>query len=127
MSIETIRIDGIATPVSRIGLGTWAIGGWMWGGIDDERSVETIREIENSLRRLRTDLYQTHWPDPLEPHEETARKLEKLREEGKSLAIGVSSYWMLEAEYLRQFGAVLAEHGKDPAGPGFIAPPARQD
>ena len=31
MSVESIRIEGIDTPVSRIGLGTWAIGGWMWG------------------------------------------------------------------------------------------------
>ncbi|NEV65242.1 aldo/keto reductase [Thiorhodococcus minor] len=29
--------------VSRIGLGTWAIGGWMWGGTDEETSIETIR------------------------------------------------------------------------------------
>jgi aryl-alcohol dehydrogenase-like predicted oxidoreductase len=27
---------------SRIGLGTWAIGGWMWGGSDDEQSIATI-------------------------------------------------------------------------------------
>ncbi|HHW1901593.1 TPA: hypothetical protein ACUUEB_005955, partial [Pseudomonas aeruginosa] len=26
MSVESIRIEGIDTPVSRIGLGTWAIG-----------------------------------------------------------------------------------------------------
>ena len=44
MSMETIRIEGIATPVSRIGLGTWAIGGWMWGGTDDAMSVATIRK-----------------------------------------------------------------------------------
>ncbi|EPL5121617.1 hypothetical protein L4O09_006101, partial [Pseudomonas aeruginosa] len=25
MSVESIRIEGIDTPVSRIGLGTWAI------------------------------------------------------------------------------------------------------
>ncbi|EPH0595532.1 hypothetical protein NG384_005815, partial [Pseudomonas aeruginosa] len=31
MSVESIRIEGIDTPVSRIDLGTWAIGGWMWG------------------------------------------------------------------------------------------------
>ena len=43
MTIETLLIEGIATPVSRIGLGTWAIGGWMWGGADDDRSVTTIR------------------------------------------------------------------------------------
>jgi aryl-alcohol dehydrogenase-like predicted oxidoreductase len=157
MSIETVRIDGIATPVSRIGLGTWAIGGWMWGGADDAASVATIRkaiesginlidtapvygfghseevvgkalqgmrdraviatkvalewqdgkvrrnataarirsEVEDSLRRLRTDridLYQVHWPDPHVPQEETAAELEKLRREGKVLAIGVSNY-----------------------------------
>ena len=157
MTIETLSIEGIATPISRIGLGTWAIGGWMWGGADDERSVTTIRtalerginlidtapvygfghseevvgkalegvrdqaviatkvaldwsdggprrnstparirqEIEDSLRRLRTDridLYQVHWPDPLVPIEETAAELEKLRQEGKILAIGVSNY-----------------------------------
>lgn len=157
MTIETLKIEGIATPVSRIGLGTWAIGGWMWGGADDDRSVTTIRsaldrginlidtapvygfghseevvgkalegvrdqaviatkvaldwseggprrnstparirqEVEDSLRRLRTDridLYQVHWPDPLVPIEETAAELEKLRQEGKILAIGVSNY-----------------------------------
>ena len=26
----------------RIGLGTWAIGGWMWGGADDRESIRTI-------------------------------------------------------------------------------------
>lgn len=157
MTIETLTIEGIATPVSRVGLGTWAIGGWMWGGADDDRSVTTIRsaldrginlidtapvygfghseevvgkalegvrdqaviatkvaldwseggprrnstparirqEVEDSLRRLRTDridLYQVHWPDPLVAIEETAAELEKLRQEGKILAIGVSNY-----------------------------------
>ncbi|MFO7729618.1 MAG: aldo/keto reductase [Spirochaetia bacterium] len=28
---------------SRVGLGTWAIGGWMWGGTDEDLSIETIR------------------------------------------------------------------------------------
>lgn len=157
MTIETLHIKGIATPVSRIGLGTWAIGGWMWGGTDEAQSIATIRaavdsginlidtapvygfgrseeivgkalqglrdkaviatkagldwpdgkvrrnatatriraEVEDSLRRLRTDhidIYQIHWPDPLVPHDETAAQLEKLRQEGKILAIGVSNY-----------------------------------
>ena len=48
MSIETVRIEGIAAPVSRIGLGTWAIGGWMWGGADDATSVATIRKAVDS-------------------------------------------------------------------------------
>ena len=29
--------------VSRIGLGTWAIGGFMWGGTDEREALETIR------------------------------------------------------------------------------------
>src|SRR5712664_4909688 len=28
---------------SRIGLGTWSIGGWMWGGSDEAEAVKTIR------------------------------------------------------------------------------------
>src|SRR5246127_1532556 len=28
---------------SRIGLGTWAMGGWMWGGSDEAQSIATIR------------------------------------------------------------------------------------
>lgn len=28
--------------VSRIALGTWAIGGWMWGGSDERESIRTI-------------------------------------------------------------------------------------
>lgn len=34
--------------VSRVGLGTWAIGGWMWGGSDDDESVKTIRAAIDS-------------------------------------------------------------------------------
>ncbi|MGB9743756.1 MAG: aldo/keto reductase [Desulfurella sp.] len=33
---------------SRIGLGTWAIGGWMWGGSDEKQSIETILEALNT-------------------------------------------------------------------------------
>ncbi|HWZ47647.1 MAG TPA: aldo/keto reductase [Herbaspirillum sp.] len=173
MSIETINIPGIDTPASRIGLGTWAIGGWMWGGSDEASSIETIRgavrsginlidtapvygfghseeivgkalvgirdqvviatkvalewpnekvkrnataarirqEIEDSLRRLRTDridLYQVHWPDPLVPHEETALELEKLRREGKILAIGVSNYSPEQMDGFRKHATLAA-------------------
>ncbi|MDF5955399.1 aldo/keto reductase [Pseudomonas aeruginosa] len=45
----------IDTPVSRIGLGTWAIGGWMWGGADDATSVETIRRaVESGINLIDT-------------------------------------------------------------------------
>jgi aryl-alcohol dehydrogenase-like predicted oxidoreductase len=44
MAIETIAIKGIPTPVSLVGLGTWAIGGWMWGGTDEKESIATIQK-----------------------------------------------------------------------------------
>lgn len=44
MSADTIAIPGIAKPASRIALGTWAIGGSMWGGADDANASKTIDE-----------------------------------------------------------------------------------
>jgi aryl-alcohol dehydrogenase-like predicted oxidoreductase len=157
--MEMIRIGKSDLVASRIALGTWAIGGWMWGGASDlDESVGTIRsaiergitlidtapvygfgrseeivgmalsggprervviatkggldwrdgkvrrnssparirrEVEESLRRLRTDyidLYQVHWPDPLVPIQDTAAALARLLKEGKIRAIGVSNY-----------------------------------
>jgi aryl-alcohol dehydrogenase-like predicted oxidoreductase len=52
-----------------------------------------MQEIEQSLRRLRTDyidIYQVHWPDPLVPIEETAEAMRTLYQQGKIRAIGVS-------------------------------------
>src|SRR4029450_9088488 len=40
--MEQVEIQGIVPRASRIGLGTWAMGGWMWGGTDEERSIRTI-------------------------------------------------------------------------------------
>ena len=36
------KVAGTSLIVSRIGLGTWAIGGWMWGGTDEDELVRTI-------------------------------------------------------------------------------------
>ena len=40
-------MDHIAIPqtdmkITRVALGTWAIGGWMWGGTDENESIKTI-------------------------------------------------------------------------------------
>ncbi|HYY23844.1 MAG TPA: aldo/keto reductase, partial [Candidatus Udaeobacter sp.] len=166
--MEFVKIGGIDREVSRIGLGTWAIGGWMWGGSDAEASLQTIlaafemginvvdtapaygaglseeivgrciaesgrraeiviatkaglesadgnvrrnasrkritREVEDSLRRLRTDyidIYQIHWPDPLVPIEETAEAMARLYRDGKIRAIGVSNYSIEQMELFR--------------------------
>lgn len=162
---DRITIKGLDKPVTRIALGTWAIGGWMWGGPDDDNAIRTIhraldnginfidtapvygfghseevigraleggrrkdvvlatklglawtddhkvyrdsrpervrKEVEDSLRRLKTDvidLEQVHWPDGKTSVEETAHELEKLRQEGKIRAIGVSNFSVKDME-----------------------------
>ncbi len=36
--------------VTPVGLGTWAIGGWMWGGTDEAQSIDTIhRAIDKGI------------------------------------------------------------------------------
>ncbi|OAG73157.1 oxidoreductase [Gluconobacter japonicus] len=172
MSTDTILIPGIDTPVSRVALGTWAIGGWMWGGPDDENGVRTIhaalddginlidtapvygfghseevvgralaekphkafvatklglnwtdekpedrkvfrdsrparirQEVEASLRRLRVetiDLEQIHWPDAKTPIDESARELQKLHQEGKIRALGVSNFSPEQMDIFRE-------------------------
>lgn len=41
--MEYIKVKSLNGEVSRIGLGTWSIGGWMWGGTDEEEALRTIR------------------------------------------------------------------------------------
>jgi aryl-alcohol dehydrogenase-like predicted oxidoreductase len=40
---EFAEIPETELKVSRVALGTWAMGGWMWGGTDQRESVATIR------------------------------------------------------------------------------------
>ena len=64
-----------------------------------------MREIHESLRRLRTDyidIYQVHWPDPLVPVEETAEAMLTLYDQGKIRAIGVSNFSVAQMESFRR-------------------------
>jgi aryl-alcohol dehydrogenase-like predicted oxidoreductase len=155
--METTSLANTNLSASRIALGTWAIGGRMWGGSDERDAIGTLhaaldcginlidtapaygfgrseeivgkalagrrdraliatkaglewhdgkvvrnstparlrRELDDSLRRLRTDyidIYQIHWPDPLVPVEETASVMADFLKEGRIRAIGVSNY-----------------------------------
>lgn len=40
--MEYVKISGTEISSSRIGLGCWAIGGWLWGGSEERESVDTI-------------------------------------------------------------------------------------
>lgn len=67
----------------------------------DARKETIAKEIEASLRRLQVDyidLYQVHWPDPLTPVSETAEALQKLLDQGKIRAIGVSNFSVEQME-----------------------------
>jgi aryl-alcohol dehydrogenase-like predicted oxidoreductase len=180
--MERIAIPGTDLEGSRVALGTWALGGWLWGGEEANEPIATLHaaldagitvidtapvygfgraeelvgqalaerggrdgvvlatkaglewtsvlgarriqrnasrerlrtEVEDSLRRLKTDVidvYQVHWPDPVTPVEETAETLSRLREEGKIRAIGVSNY---DADQMEAFRQAAALHVSQP-------------
>ena len=59
------------------------------------KRASILREVENSLRRLRIeaiDLYQIHWPTPETDIEEGWSTLSDLKREGKVRYIGVSNF-----------------------------------
>jgi aryl-alcohol dehydrogenase-like predicted oxidoreductase len=180
--------------ISVVGFGAWAIGGWAWGGADEEQAVAAIhaaldqgvnlvdtapmygygrseeivgraiqgrrdrvvlatkcglvwdreqgelffraddkgitaeesgrkiykslnpdsirRELEDSLRRLKTDyvdLYQTHWQESTTPVEDTAAALEQLKQQGKIRAIGVSN---TSQSQIQAYGAIDSDQEK---------------
>ncbi|MCG2616184.1 aldo/keto reductase [Terrimonas sp. NA20] len=58
-------------------------------------AANVIKEAEESLKRLQTDyldLLQLHWPDTTTPIEETMEALQRLIDQGKILAAGVSNF-----------------------------------
>jgi aryl-alcohol dehydrogenase-like predicted oxidoreductase len=79
---------------------------WRDGKVYRNASRKRImQEIDDSLRRLRTDyidIYQVHWPDPLVPVEETAETMLSLYQTGKIRAIGVSNFSVAQMERFRQ-------------------------
>jgi aryl-alcohol dehydrogenase-like predicted oxidoreductase len=73
-----------------------------------------LREVEDSLRRLRTDyidVYQVHWPDPLVAVEETADAMLTLFNQGKIRAIGVSNF---SVDQMKRFRRVAPLHVLQP-------------
>lgn len=82
--------------------------GLQWEGERVSRNASRariMREVEDSLRRLRTDyidIYQVHWPDPLITIEETADAMHMLFAQGKIRAIGVSNFSVSQMERFRR-------------------------
>jgi aryl-alcohol dehydrogenase-like predicted oxidoreductase len=69
------------------------------------RKTRLIEEVENSLRRLQSDvidLYQIHWPDPNTPMVEVAEAMDALLHAGKIRAIGVSNFSPAQMDEFRK-------------------------
>jgi aryl-alcohol dehydrogenase-like predicted oxidoreductase len=55
IGMEFANIADTGLTVSRVGLGTWAIGGWMWGGTDEQESIATIHAaVERGVNLIDT-------------------------------------------------------------------------
>ncbi len=74
------------------------VGSPMGQHSDDRKDLSPVwieRAVEDSLRRLQTDvidLYQSHWMDPATPHEATLEAYDRLMKAGKVRAIGASNF-----------------------------------
>jgi aryl-alcohol dehydrogenase-like predicted oxidoreductase len=91
---------------SRVRIATKTGIEWSGGRVFRNASrARILQEVEDSLRRLRTDhidIYQVHWPDPLVRIEETAEAMHTLFEQGKIRAIGVSNFSVGQMERFRR-------------------------
>lgn len=74
-------------------------GGLLWNEKHETTNnlskASLLREIDDSLRRLKTDyidIYQMHWPDPNVSLEETAEALTQIKESGKIRYVGLSNF-----------------------------------
>ncbi|MEO0947912.1 MAG: aldo/keto reductase [Cyanobacteria bacterium J06641_5] len=78
------------------------------------RADETIAACERSLQNLRTDyldLYQIHWPagsfnNEIVPVAETMDALNRLQQQGKIRAIGVSNFSLAQLQEAQQYGRI---------------------
>jgi len=77
----------------------------------DGRPATIIRECEESLQRLNTDvidLHYLHCPDPATPVEESATAFVKLLEAGKIRSVGVSNFKLEELKAFSQVCPISA-------------------
>ena len=100
---------------SRVVIATKVGLGWSGGQVFRNASQERIfKEVEDSLRRLQTDvidIYLVHWPDPLVEIEETAEAMNAVYRQGKIRTIGVSNF---SVEQMDRFRRVAPLHVLEP-------------
>lgn len=87
------------------------VGSDMGQGHNDLSAAWIEKAVEDSLRRLQTDvidLYQSHWPDPKTPQDETLKAFDRLVQAGKVRAIGTSNH---DADQVGQALAISDREG----------------
>ncbi|MDY6821791.1 MAG: aldo/keto reductase [Deferribacterota bacterium] len=53
--MEFVTIKNTDLKASRVALGTWAIGGWMWGGTEEKESIKTIlKALDTEINMIDT-------------------------------------------------------------------------
>jgi len=108
-ALDDARLRSRAVIATKVGLE------WNDGKVFRNASrARILKEVEDSLRRLRTDyidIYQVHWPDPLVAIEETAEAMDALYRQGKIRAIGVSNF---SVDQMDQFRRVAPLHVLQP-------------
>ena len=70
-----------------------------------------LKEVEESLKRLRVeciDLYQIHWAEPAERIEEAFQTLLDLKQAGKVRWVGVCNYTTEQLQTISQLGALTS-------------------
>src|SRR6478609_3944832 len=88
--MEHIKITGLPFDASRIGLGTWAIGGWLWGGTEESDAISTIHAaLDNGINLIDTaPVYGFGRSEEL-----VGKALEGGRREGAIIATKVGLDW----------------------------------
>ena len=107
-SIDTARIykneEGVGAAIARAGVDrdSLFVTTKLWN--DDQGYDEALRAFDASLGRLgldTVDLYLIHWPKPSQDkYVDSWRALEKLHQEGRAKAIGVSNFTLAHLERL---------------------------
>jgi aryl-alcohol dehydrogenase-like predicted oxidoreductase len=127
--MEATTIAGM--KVSRIGLGTWAIGGLEWGAIPDDVAVATCLGAVERLAALAKDRYgktvlelAVRWV-LYRPGVSVASWGAKRPEQLDAVA-GVMG-WKLDAAAMAEIDRIVAESVPSPVGPEYLSPKARKN